>query len=151
MEQQQTQKEQPTQILKKISAPKENLLLIAILAIGVVLAGVGSGWVLSQRKAGGSESGSKTVVSNGEVKEAGLTDESVFKDTAEGVLEEGGINGEGTHHLVRDGGPSRYVYLSSTVIDLGGFVGKKVQVWGETIGGKKAGWLIDVGRIKVLE
>jgi hypothetical protein len=30
-------------------------------------------------------------------------------------------------------------------------VGKKVQVWGETFKGQKAGWLMDVGRIKALE
>ncbi len=66
-------------------------------------------------------------------------------------MEEGGIDGEGTYHLVRDGGPTKNVYMSSTVIDLGQFKGKKVQVWGQTISGKKAGWLMDVGKIKVLE
>ena len=30
-------------------------------------------------------------------------------------------------------------------------VGARVQVWGQTMGAKKAGWLIDVGRLKVLE
>jgi hypothetical protein len=66
-------------------------------------------------------------------------------------LEEGGIDGEGTHHLVRDGGPSKSVYLTSTVIDLDSFAGKKVKVWGETISARKAGWLMDVGKIKIIE
>ena len=64
-------------------------------------------------------------------------------DKSEGVLEEGGIGGEGTHHIVRGNGPSQYAYLTSSVVDLDPFVGKKVQVWGETMSGKKAGWLIN--------
>ena len=78
-------------------------------------------------------------------------DEKTFKDTAEGTLQEGGISGEGTHHLVRPGGDSQNVYLTSTVIDLQSFVGKKVQVWGQTVSARKAGWLMDVGKVKVLE
>jgi hypothetical protein len=31
------------------------------------------------------------------------------------------------------------------------FVGKKVRVWGETHAGKKAGWLMDVGRVEALD
>ena len=31
------------------------------------------------------------------------------------------------------------------------FSGKKVMVWGETISAQKAGWLMDVGKIKVLD
>jgi hypothetical protein len=83
--------------------------------------------------------------------EAGIVDESKFATTTDGVLEEGGIGGEGTHHLVRGSGPSQYAYLTSSVVDLGGFVGKKVQIWGDTMSGKKAGWLIDVGKIKVID
>jgi hypothetical protein len=117
----------------------------------VVLAGVGTGWLISggpKTLVSGSKSvpGAKTGPS-----EAGLADEKTFKDTAQGTLEEGGISGEGTHHLVRTGGTSQTVYLTSTVIDLQSFVGKKVQVWGETISAKKAGWLMDVGKIKVTE
>jgi len=83
--------------------------------------------------------------------EFGSNDTSKFKDTATGVLESGGLDGEGTHKLTREGGPSQTVYLTSSVLDLDQFVGKKVQVWGETFTGQKAGWLMDVGRIKVLE
>jgi len=31
------------------------------------------------------------------------------------------------------------------------FVGKKVMVWGQTIAAQQAGWLMDVGKIKVTE
>lgn len=84
-------------------------------------------------------------------KEAGIADEATFKDSAEGTLEEGGMTGEGTHHLTRDGGPSQNVYLTSTVVNLDDFVGKKVKVFGQTISAKKAGWLMDVGLVKVSE
>jgi len=31
------------------------------------------------------------------------------------------------------------------------FVGRKIQIWGETYKAQKAGWLMDVGRVKILE
>lgn len=140
-------------ILKKF--PKSNFktnTLYVIVALLVVLAGVGTGWLLAGKpgKVGGSSTG---VVPGAKVdqKEAGLSDETTFRDSAEGILEEGGVDGEGTHHLVREGGSSQNVYLTSTVIDLQSFAGKKVTVWGETIAAQKAGWLMDVGRIKVIE
>ena len=141
-------------LVKKIQKKnnlKKNLLMIS-LAVLVVLGGVGTGWLISGRAMAGS-SKSKNIVSDvrSTKKEAGMEDESTFRDSAEGVLEEGGIGGEGTHHLVREGGPSQNVYLTSTVIDLGGFEGKKVKVWGETISAKQAGWLMDVGKIRVIE
>lgn len=83
--------------------------------------------------------------------EFGSKDLSKFKDTAMGVLESGGLDGEGTHKLIREGGPSQTVYLTSSVLDLDQFVGKKIQIWGETFKAQKAGWLMDIGRVKILE
>ena len=141
----------PGGIVKKFSfvGKKDNIKLIVI-ALVVVVAGVGTGWLFSGRVKSGS---GETVAPGAKqtANEAGIADESTFKDTAEGVLESGGISGEGTHHLVRDGGTSQYVYLTSTVIDLESFVGEKVQVWGQTNKGRKAGWLMDVGKIKVID
>ncbi len=79
----------------------------------------------------------------------GSTDEKAFNTTATGVLDKGGINGEGTHKLVRPGGVSQTAYLTSSVIDLDSLVGHQVTIWGETFKGQKAGWLMDVGRVKV--
>ena len=123
-------------------------VVMALAAFLVVLGGVGTGYFLSGRSLGGS---TKEVAPGAEASatEAGLSDESTFRDSAEGSLETGGVDGEGTHHLVREGGESQYVYLTSTVIDLESFVGKKVTVWGETISARTAGWLMDVGKIKV--
>ena len=132
---------------------KKNLLLIGGLVF-LVLAGTATGWFLSGNKTKlGSPLGGSIAAPGAKsgTEEAGLADESTFKDSAEGLLEEGGVNGEGTHHLVREGGISQTVYLTSTVIDLESFSGKKVKVWGQTITAKKAGWLMDVGKIRVTE
>lgn len=133
---------------------KDTVFLVAG-ALVVVLAGVGTGWLLSgAASAEKSTTGPGSQVTVGEqkdAKEAGITDEETFRDSAEGVLVEEGIEGEGTHHLERGLGPEKDVYLTSTVIDLQSFVNKKVQVWGETISARKAGWLMDVGKIKVID
>ncbi len=81
----------------------------------------------------------------------GVDDEKAFTDSAEGQLTEGGIDGEGSHHLVRPGGESQNVYLTSSIIDLDQFVGRSVKVWGATFEAQQAGWLMDVGRLQVLE
>ena len=74
-----------------------------------------------------------------------------FTDTATGTLVKGGINGVGTHTLQREGGVSQYAALTSSTVDLDLFVGKKVEIKGETNATKKAGWFLDVGIIKILE
>lgn len=138
----------PQAFVKKF--PKFNLKANFPLVLGVILIiglGVGTGWLISGK---GKTSSSAPGAQSGP-KEAGLADESTFKDSAEGILEEGGVDGEGTHHLTREGGASQNVYLTSTVIDLQSFVGKKVKVWGQTIAAQQAGWLMDVGKIKVSE
>ncbi len=95
-------------------------------------------------------SGTKT--DSGEVtKTAGIVDKKTFKDSAEGTLKEGGIDGEGNFHLQRPGGESQNVYLTSTTVDLSLYLGKKVKVWGQTFEGEKAGWLMDVGLVEVLK
>ena len=140
-------------VVRKIenSSPLKKNLVLGIVSIAVVLAGIGAGYLMSgvgKNSLGNSNSTNKIVVSE---KEAGIADESKFSTTTDGVLEEGGIAGEGNYHLVRGSGPSQYAYLTSSSVDLNPFVGKKVQIWGETMSGKKAGWLIDVGKIKVME
>lgn len=143
-------------LVRSFGGPKKKVKIMPqmiIIGLVVVLAGLGTGYALS----GGTSASSETPTVVSEEKkvtgsnEAGVEDSSAFKDTAEGTLEDGGIDGEGTHHLVREGGPSKYVYISSTVLNLDSYVGKKVQIWGQTISGRKAGWLMDVGKIKLLE
>ena len=123
------------------------LLLPLLLVVGIIGAGVLTGFFLSKKVA--SPTMAPGAVQEG--KEVGSTDIETFKDTATGVIEKGGLNGEGTHKLIREGGPSQTAYLTSSIIDLDQFIGKKVQVWGETFKGQKAAWLMDVGRVKILE
>ena len=116
----------------------------------VVLAGIGTAWLINSKLLNKSAA---TVAPGAKVSanEAGLLDSEFKYDEAEGILKEGGINGDGTHHLERDGGPSKNVYLASSVIDLSSFLNKKVHIWGETQAAKKAGWFMDVAKIKVVE
>ena len=74
-----------------------------------------------------------------------------FGDSAMGTIKDGGVNGEGTHTLLREGGVTQNAALTSSVVDLDLFVGKKVEVKGETNDSNKAGWFMDVGSIKILE
>ncbi len=118
----------------------------------IVIVGVAVAWTVSQKLAGGT---SYTKLAAPGVKvtstEAGVLDPSVKYDTATGLLKEGGIGNEGTYHLERQGGPVNNVYLTSSVVDLGIFVGKNVQVWGQTLASQKAGWLIDVAKVQVVQ
>lgn len=136
---------------EKSNAIKKILPFLAVVL--VIILGIFAGFFLSGRENFLSPGLSGTVPSEKIVKgsEFGSSDTEKFKDTATGVLEAGGIDGEGTHKLTREGGPSQTVYLTSSVLDLDQFVGKKVQIWGETFQAQKAGWLMDVGRIKILE
>jgi hypothetical protein len=127
-----------------------NFIIVLVI---IVLLGVGSGYYLAQK--GGSTGGlnSKQTVSSGEIKKGtteGASDTSSFKDTAEGTLKEGGVDGEGAFHLERPGGQSQNVYLTSSIVDLSKYVGKKIKVWGQTQKAQTAGWLMDVGKIEVL-
>ncbi len=143
-------------IMRKIESKNNTLLLFGISFL-VVLAGVGTGWLLSgaNAKTRSSSAIDTSVQQKQAVKqsdtEAGIDDATAFPDTAEGTLVKGGIDGEGQYHLERIGGVSQNVYLTSTVIDLASFESKKVQVWGQSLSGKKAGWLMDVGKVKVIE
>lgn len=124
-------------------------------AILIVLTGIGSGYFLATRKTVGGilRPGRRGQVSS-KIKpgmEFGSKDTETFKDKAVGVVEKGGIDGEGSHKLIREGGPSQTAYLTSSIVKLDDFVDRKVEVWGETFAGQKAGWLLDVGRVKVLE
>ena len=148
--------EQPV-LVKKFDAPSKkrfNFKIILTVFL-LVLAGVGSGYLLSNKIGNKAVTLKKSdEVSTSDIKKGmtvGITDEKTFKDSAEGSLEKGGINGEGSHHLVRPGGDSQNVYLTSSVVDLDKFVGHKVKVWGETFSAQKAGWLMDVGKLEVLE
>ena len=152
--------QQPLVQNPKISQNPENVnaiftrKLFIILIAAVVMGGI-TGYAVSSKK-GGSIGSTLTTgavdsskISKGTV--VGSNDTKTFKDTASGTLKNGGINGEGQFHLVRPGGDSQSVYLTSSSVDLSAFVGRKIKVWGETQKAQYAGWLMDVGRVEVAE
>jgi len=133
---------------KKKPMPK-----ILILATVMILLGIGSGFLIAKGTATNAKTSQEQITNVSQVDKGttmGSNDTATFKDTAEGVLKEGGIEGEGQFHLERPGGASQSVYLFSSAVDLSILKGKKIKVWGQTQKAQHAGWLMDVGRIEVL-
>lgn len=132
-------------------------VLLSVLAVAVVL-GTGTGYLLARTVMGKMRIAAPSGTQNGastqtyKVGDAfGNPDTQTFSDSAEGVLLPGGLNGEGSYHIVREGGESQNVYMTSSVLDLGQFANHRVKVWGETFRAQRAGWLMDVGRLQILE
>lgn len=120
----------------------------------ILIFGIFTGYILSR----GSKSGIKSysnLSSNpeslGKGAVIGSDDLKTFKDSTEGVLKEGGIEGEGQFHLVRPGGDSQNVYLISSLVDLSKFIDRKIRIWGQTQKAQTAPWLLEVGRVEILE
>lgn len=137
--------------MHSINATKNPKLLpfsavIIVCAVAIVIGGVG-GFMMVKKSSttGGSEKGAAVQTD----KSVGVIDKKTFNTNAEGILKEGGIEGEGNFHLERPGGISQNVYLTSSTVDLSKFIGKKVKVWGQTFQGQKAGWLMDVGLVEI--
>ncbi len=131
---------------------KSPLMMIAVVVVVMTLLGAGSGFLIAKGTATSLEP-TKEVTDSSQVTKGtamGSNDTKTFKDTAEGILREGGIEGEGQYHLERPGGESQYVYLTSSSVDLSLVKGKKIKVWGQTQKAQHAGWLMDVGRVEVL-
>jgi len=122
----------------------------------VIVAGIVSGFLLSgtgKSQSRNSANGLGSILSGSSAQKGtvvGSNDTATFKDTVEGTLKEGGIDGEGAFHLERSGGESQNVYLTSSIVDLSKYLNKKIKVWGQTQKAQSAGWLMDVGRIEVL-
>ncbi|MCX8008954.1 MAG: hypothetical protein N3A54_04620 [Patescibacteria group bacterium] len=129
-----------------------NAITIGVFGFLIFL-GIGTGFVLAKRiNTSDTNTFHKASSIGQDVKKSfGVSDTKAFPDSATGILESGGLNGEGTHKLIRDGGPSQTVYVISSIVDLDQFIGKKVTVWGQTIAAKQAPWLMDVGRVDLKE
>lgn len=140
---------------------KKTMNLYMILGTVAILAGVATGFggYKLQAQSGGQ---SQRAIQNQNIQQLpgksiqvgdvfGVNDSDTFTDSAQGYLEIGGIDGEGSHRLLRQGGPSQTVYLTSSITDLDPLAGMEVKVSGETFKGQKAGWLMDVGRVEVIK
>lgn len=143
-------------VSSKLSIPIIVIIVFVALAVGFWLSRVTSGSNTSVANSSSNNS-SQLVQSTDNLsadkvevgKVYGSTD-SKFSDSATGVVQKGGINGEGTHTLVREG-VNQNAALTSSVVDLDLFVGKKVDIKGQTNSSRKAGWLLDVGNIKIVQ
>lgn len=135
--------------------PMTKQMKMIIGAVFVLMIGLGilTGYIISGKKSSTSSSSTATAAAGPTATGKnvfGSADTKTFTDSATGVIEKDGIGGEGTHKLIRDGGPSQTACLVSSVLDLDQFVGKKVKVTSKTEDAKKCPWLMDVGRIEVL-
>ncbi len=154
--QEKTVQKKETPLIKELEPMQETRMTISlpliIIAVAIIASGIFTGYVLAG--SGGKSVSLQNKISGGKPtaqKIVGSKDEKTFKDSEEGVLREGGIDGEGTHHLERPGGPSQNIYLTSSLVPLDDYVGKKVKVWGQTFDPGAAGWFMDVGRLELLE
>lgn len=134
-------------------APKKSpltVLLPIVIVIILISAGVFSGLVLASRS-------KNAQLTTGAAKGEELPEEvkqafaQTFKDEAEGIIEKNDKfeeTAQGQWKLVRPGGESQTAYLTSSVLDLNNYVGKKVKVFGETFSSSQVGWLMDVGKVE---
>ena len=154
---QQSQQQSSSSITQPLEPKKTGKLLTKIvpflLIIVVIGAGIFTGLMLT--------SVNKSKASQGNVlSEENLAPEikenfsQTFKDEAEGIVEKNDDfekYAQGPWKLIRTGGESQTAYLTSSVMDLDEFVGKKVKVYGETFGSDQVSWLMDVGKVEVIE
>lgn len=138
--------EEKISFLKKLNLSKSHTKLFgAILAVALIAGSLTGYFLASSNKKIGSQ------IPLGPPKVA-QQDIKTFRDFAEGKISKkpepknGAAYSEGTHLLVRDGAVP--VALTSSVVDLSAYEGKKVTVYGETQKAIKEGWLMDVGRVE---
>lgn len=119
------------------------LKLFGIVLTIALIAGVGTGYAMSSGGGGGG-------ALPGTPPKTAQQDTKTFRDFAEGTIQKKPTNSigyaEGSHLLVRTGGVP--VALTSSVVDLSQYEGKKVKVFGETQKALKEGWLMDVGKVE---
>ncbi len=136
-------------VAKPFTANPKNQVYLAVLFLAIAL-GVASGYLFSNKQTAtiaGLKNGKPTTANA----PAPQQDSATFKDFAEGVIQPkpdnaNGEYSEGTHLLEREGAAP--VALTSSVVDLSKYEGKKVKVFGETQKALDQGWLMDVGKIE---
>ncbi|MBI2086500.1 hypothetical protein HYT74_04110 [Candidatus Daviesbacteria bacterium] len=143
-------KELKTETAEKITKPilsvENPMRLILGVAIAAIVLGTFTGYIVSTKS-----STSKFSALSQKPKTA-QQDTRTFRDFAQGIIKakpqpsDPGEYMEGTHYLQREGAVP--VALTSSVVDLPKYEGKKVKVFGETQKALKEGWLMDVGKVE---
>ncbi len=141
--------DQASVLLQKFKVTSDwGKIFVGVVAVALV-AGIGTGYILAS---GSNNKFAKAIQLQTPPKSA-QQDQKTFKDFAEGKIEKRpqpknpNEYVEGTHMLLRDGAVP--VALTSSVVDLTQYEGKKVKVFGETQKALKEGWLMDVGKVEV--
>lgn len=123
--------------------------VVAVFALTIALGGV-TGYLMANKNPGGTTSPGN---SSTPPKSAGQ-DTKTFRDFAEGVIKPKPASSneysEGTHLLQRANNPTP-VALTSSVVDLSQYEGKKVRVYGETQKAVTEGWLMDIGKVEIVK
>ena len=151
------QSTQPTtQSRFSLRAVPKNLPLSKLLPLLVIIvlvgAGIFSGLILSSRNKSQKLSATSAVDEGNLSTEQKQSFQTVTRDSAEGVIEKNDKfeeTAQGQWKLIRPGGVTQTAYLTSSFLDLDQYVGKKVKVYGETLGSAKVGWLMDVAKVEV--
>jgi hypothetical protein len=139
--------ETKTKIIKPlIDTQNPKRMFLGIVGLAVFL-GIFTGYILSTKNS--STGASPLAVGNAKSAEQ---DSRTFKDFAEGTIKlkplpsDSNEYTEGTHLLIRQNAVP--VALTSSVVDLSKYEGKKVKVYGETQKALKEGWLMDIGKVE---
>ncbi len=135
-------------ITQRLSISASPLKIYAAILTVALVSGVATGYVLASSKSG---SGQIAIQQTGAPANHAQQDTRTFRDFAEGVIQKkpdskNGDYSEGTHVLIRQNAVP--VALTSSVVDLSQYEGKKVKIYGETQKAIKEGWLMDVGRVE---
>ena len=140
-------KEKITKPILSVENPLRTILVVVTTAL---VLGLISGYILSTKGSGSKVSSVLTTTPK-----TPQQDTRTFRDFAEGIIKSRPQPSdpieyvEGTHYLQREGAVP--VALTSSVVDLSKYEGKKVKVFGETQKALKEGWLMDVGKIEELK
>lgn len=136
-------------ITKPILTAENPMRLILGVAIIAIVLGTFTGYIVSTKS-----STPKLSVLLQKPKTA-QQDSRTFRDFAQGVIKakpqpsNPGEYVEGTHYLQREGAVP--VAMTSSVVDLSKYEGKKVKVFGETQKALKEGWLMDIGKVEEIK
>lgn len=142
---------EPNIPIKGLHITNLNKYFLGILGVSII-AGSIIGYTLAQTNKTSKKSATTAAATTKDVKNA-QQDNRTFRDFAEGMIQKRPVPKnadeyiEGTHLLIRDSAVP--VALTSSVVDLNGYEGKKVKVFGETQKAIKEGWLMDVGKVEV--
>lgn len=135
-------------LVQKLKNPKSYTRVFMIVLVVSLLTGIGTGYILSSNN---TKSSAGTPIVGTKDAPTAQQDSRTFRDFAQGKVakkeaKKGDNYSEGTHVLIRENAAP--VTLTSSVVDLSQYEGKKVKVYGETQKAIEEGWLMDVGRIE---